>query len=134
MEISKIIQYYEDSKSPSFQQNITLGDTATVGNIAKYENASVKTTHLLAQDPPMLPSTIVGSTNAVTEATRLQTLFGSQRYTYRVQAFVAPLQIKVGSIVTLNDDRFGLSSGTKAVVTGIVEYLLDNKLELELWA
>ena len=103
-------------------------------NIAKYENASVKTTHLLAQDPPMLPSTIVGSTNAVTEATRLQTLFGSQRYTYRVQAFVAPLQIKVGSIVTLNDDRFGLSSGTKAVVTGIVEYLLDNKLELELWA
>jgi len=82
----------------------------------------------------MLPSTIVGSTNAVTEATRLQTLFGSQRYTYRVQAFVAPLQIKVGSIVTLNDDRFGLSSGTKAVVTGIVEYLLDNKLELELWA
>ena len=103
-------------------------------NVVKYEVSGVKTTHLLAQDPPMLPSTIVGSTNATTEATRLQTLFGTQRYTYRVQAFVAPLQIKVGSVITLSDDRFGLSSGTKAVVTGIVEYLLDNKLELELWA
>ena len=76
----------------------------------------------------------MSSANAVTEATRLQTLFGTQRYTYRVRAFVAPLQIKVGSVITIEDDRFGLSSGTKAVVTGIVEYLLDNKLELELWA
>ena len=53
---------------------------------------------------------------------------------YRVGAFVAPLQLKVGSVITITDDRFGLSSGTKAVVTGIIEYLLDNKLELELWA
>jgi len=103
-------------------------------NVAKYEVSGVKTTHLLAQDPAALPTTIVSSANAVTEATRLQVLFGTQRYTYRVKAFVAPLQIKVGSVVTITDDRFGLSSGTKAVVTGIVEYLLDNKLELELWA
>lgn len=101
--------------------------------VAKAEDASVKTTHLLAQDPDILPSSITGSSNASTEATRLLTLFKTQRYTYRVGAYVAPLQVTVGSCVTLKDDRFGLSAGSKCVVTGITEYLLDNKIEVELW-
>lgn len=101
--------------------------------VAKAEDASVKTTHLLAQDPDVLESTIAGSSNASTEATRLLTLFKTQRYTYRVGAYVAPLQVTIGDCVTLQDDRFSLTSGSKCVVTGITEYLLDNKIEVELW-
>ena len=102
-------------------------------NVAKAEDATVKTTHLLAQDPDILPSTIAGSSDASTEATRLLNLFKVQRYTYNVSAYVAPLQIEIGSCVTLQDDRFGLSSGSKCIVTGITEYLLDNKIEVDLW-
>ena len=101
--------------------------------VAKSEDATVKTTHLLAQDPDVLPTTIAGYSNALTEAVRLLTLFKTQRYTYRVGAYVAPLQVTVGDCVTLQDDRFNLSSGSKCVVTGITEYLLDNKIEVELW-
>ena len=101
--------------------------------VAKAEDATVKTTHLLAQDPDVLTSTIAGSTNATTEATRLLNLFKTQRYTYSVGAYVAPLQVTIGDCVTLQDDRFSLASGSKCVVTGITEYLLDNKIEVELW-
>ena len=107
--------------------------SAEWNKVAKAEDATVKTTHLLAQDPDVLPSSITGSANATTEATRLLTLFKTQRYTYRVGAYVAPLQVTVGSCVTLQDDRFSLSAGSKCVVTGITEYLLDNKIEVELW-
>ena len=105
----------------------------TFNKIAKAEDASVKTTHLLAQDPDVLESTIAGSTNAGTEATRLLTLFKTQRYLFNVSAYVAPLQVTIGDCVTLQDDRFNLSSGSKCVVTGITEYLLDNKVEMQLW-
>jgi len=101
--------------------------------VAKAEDASVKTAHLLAQDPDVLPSMIAGSSNATTEATRLLTLFKTQRYTYSVGAYVAPLQVTVGSCVTLQDNRFSLASGSKCVVTGITEYLLNNTIEVELW-
>ena len=105
----------------------------TFNKVAKAEDASVKTTHLLAQDPDVLPSTIAGSTNAGTEATRLLNLFKTQRYIYNVGAYVAPLQVTIGDCITLQDDRFNLSSGSKCVVTGITEYLLDNKIEIQLW-
>jgi len=107
--------------------------SAEWNKVAKSEDATVKTTHLLAQDPDVLPSTITGYSDALTEAVRLLTLFKTQRYTYTVGAYVAPLQVTVGSCVTLQDDRFSLTSGSKCVVTGITEYLLDNKIEVELW-
>ena len=101
--------------------------------IAKSEDASVKTTHLLAQDPEMFQSLIVGSSDATTEATRIQALFGTQRYTYSVSAFVAPYQVEIGDVVTITDDRFDLDVGVDCRVIGITEYFIDNRIVLELW-
>ena len=101
--------------------------------IEKSEDASIKTTHLLAQDPDLYPSMIAGSANATTEAARLQTLFGTQRYTYTVSAYVAPYQVEIGDVVTITDDRFDLGAGVDCRVTGLTEFFIDNRIELELW-
>jgi hypothetical protein len=133
------VGYKKNWKTINFGSDSTVAEDARPFfeneflNVAKSEDATVKTTHLLAQDPDILPSTIAGYSNALTEAVRLLTLFKTQRYTYSVSAFVAPLQVTIGDCVTLKDDRFGLSAGSKTVVTGITEYLLDNKIEVELW-
>lgn len=102
-------------------------------NVETYEDSSVKTEHLTAQDPEFRGTVISNSTDAQTEAQRVQTLYGTQRFLYRVQAFTAPYQITIGDTVTLIDHRYGLSSGKDCVVVGITEYLLDNKIELEVW-
>ncbi|MCP4165899.1 MAG: hypothetical protein GY759_08400 [Chloroflexi bacterium] len=102
-------------------------------NVAKYEDATVQTEHLTAQDPDVKGSILCLEADGITEATRLQGLYGSQRFMYRVQAFTAPYQITIGDTVTLSDHRYGLSAGVDCVVIGITELLLDNKIELELW-
>jgi hypothetical protein len=81
----------------------------------------------------MFQSLIVGSSDATTEATRIQALFGTQRYTYSVSAFVAPYQVEIGDVVTITDDRFDLDVGVDCRVIGITEYFIDNRIELELW-
>jgi len=101
--------------------------------VEKYEDASVKTAHLSAQDPDVKPSIIKSQADAATEAQRLQTLYGVQRFLYRVQAFTAPYQIRIGDSITLYDDRYDLSAGKVCLVVGITEYLLDNKIEIEVW-
>ncbi len=102
-------------------------------NVEKHEDAGIKAVHLTAQDPDVKPYPIDLQADAATEAERLQDLLGVQRYIYKVNAFTAPYQIKIGDTITLFDHRYDLEMGKDCLVVGITEYLLDNKIELEVW-
>jgi len=96
-------------------------------------DASVALQYLLATPPPEQETYILSEADATTEANRLLTLFKVRRYTYDVECFLGPLQLNLGDVVTLKDNRFGLSAGVPCVVVGIQEFYLDNLVRLVLW-
>jgi hypothetical protein len=96
-------------------------------------DATVKTTHLLARDPDLNGTLITTSANASTEASRQLTLNKTQRIVYQINAFSAPFQLNLNDVVTLKDSRFGLESGVDCRVVGYRERYLDNQIELTLW-
>lgn len=98
------------------------------------KDATIKTRHLGATAPDVRGTFINNVADAQAEADRLQALFGVQRIRYRVTAFSGPFQVKIGDTVTLIDDFYGLSAGKDCVVIGKREFLLDNKIELTLFA
>lgn len=98
------------------------------------EDSSVLTAHLLAQSPEQFDTLISNSTDATTEAARILTLWKKQRFSGKIKTFSKPFSIGVGDTIRVTDDRFGLDSGvTRAVVTGLTEYFVDNMIELELF-
>lgn len=74
----------------------------------------------------------IDGADARTERDRLWTLFSSQRHRYIITAVRKALQLELGDIVTLNDDRYSLSS-TKLLVIRMIERPLTGTVELVLW-
>lgn len=89
--------------------------------------------HLLAVDEDLLPTCLVASAAAGTEATRQATLYSTLRYVYRLAGFTAAQQVKLGDVVALNLGRFGLNNGTLARVVGLRESLTGGRIELEVF-
>lgn len=113
--------------------NARRGFLANEYRTASASDSAVKTAHLSALDPERLPTLIDSLTDANTEASRQQTLFGTQRFRYEVEGAVGPYQLKLNDPVTLKDARFGLAAGVLCRVIGIRESLLDNRVEVMLW-
>ena len=102
---------------------------------ATTEDAAIVAAHPRAQAPDAVLTLIAGLADATTEAARRATLFGTQRFKYKVQVHSdETTALNLGDIVTLTDERYGLSAGKKCLVIGIREYVLDSRAELELWA
>lgn len=89
--------------------------------------------YLLATDGELEPSCLAFVAGASAEATRRAALWGSLRRTFRVQAFLAAGQVRIGSVIALDLPRFGLSGGVLAVVTYIRESLTGGWQELEVF-
>lgn len=104
------------------------------------EDATVLTTHLLARRV-VADTLYVTQADALAEAQRRQTLFGTQRSAYRVTvplvgadglatAFAA---LELGQVGTLSHPRFGLSGGVLVRVLGIAPDLRAKTITLTLW-
>lgn len=96
------------------------------------EDLSIRDDDLAAVDMQLnTPLTSVADAN--TERDRLWTLFSARRKVYTCAAGATPMGISPGDVIELTDDRHGLDSGTKMVLTRIVEYLSAGRTELRLW-
>lgn len=122
----------------------TLGNDATVTEarqvflenkwrVSEYSDSSVQTKHLEARDPDAMDSMISLNAGGALEAERVHDLISVQRFRYEVMCHVSPYQLEIGSVVTLYDDRYGLESGVKCLVTAITQFYVDNRVQLELW-
>lgn len=101
--------------------------------VVKAEDASLDTTHKLARRPDVRETLIVGSSDAQTEATRLQALFGVPRTVYRAIGYMAPYTRSLGDELALTHPRFGFEAGADAINVGIVEEVMNNRITVELW-
>lgn len=101
-------------------------------SVAKATN-SVSTMHPLAPNPDVIETLIVSSSDATAEASRRASLAGTVRSRVRATVFARAMALHLGDVVDLTHPRFGYASGELAVVVGLRERPLDNRVELELW-
>ena len=73
------------------------------------------------------------SAGASAEATRLNTLYGTQRDFYRVKVKTQPYTLKLNDVVKITFNRYNLTSGKLFRVISLIEDAAVNEVELELW-
>lgn len=100
--------------------------------IAKATQA-VKAKHLLASEPDVVDTLLALSAEADAEAARRIALRTQIRTVTSLVAMAAPHFVSLGDIVHLAHPRFGYALGALAVVVGIRDRTLANRVELDLW-
>lgn len=127
---------YWRPQGPSEVAGVAEDLTADLGQeyrLSISEDLTVKTTHLLAHESGVLPTVLVDSTEADTEALRRKDLRDGLRTVYTVDAFATPFSVELGDVITVDHDRFGFDGGTKAVVVGYSETVTPPRIKLDLW-
>lgn len=76
---------------------------------------------------------LVGSSAAATEASRLLTIYKTQRDVYKILVKTQPYTLKLNDVVKITFNRYNLASGKLFRVISIVEDAANNEVELELW-
>ncbi len=97
-------------------------------------DASIKTAHPYAQI--VTKQTLLNGVGAVAEATRLLTLYGTQRDVYEVTAHIgdpALYEIDLCDTVCLELPRFGMDGGRYFRVIGVTLDVRTERVELTLW-
>jgi hypothetical protein len=85
---------------------------------------------------PAVDATLMtSSTDAATEATRRQALFGVQRYWYDIPMFPSDIvmAVDIGQVVTVQTERFGMTSGKKMIVLGINADAASSRITFSVW-
>ena len=101
---------------------------------AQVEDNSAATAAIYPNAPVLeVDSRLVDSTAASTEASRLLTLYGTQRDVYRVRVKTQPFTLKLNDIVQITFARYDLTAGKKFSVISLSEDAAINEVELELW-
>jgi len=98
-------------------------------------DATVATAHPLAVEEEYI-SYIDGSSDASTEAGRLQTLYGEDREVFVVEVKTQPFNLSLGDTVEIQTDvtsRFNLSAGGKYVIIGLEEVAAQDRVTMTLW-
>lgn len=107
-----------------FQTRESAVETATsAGTLTVYPNSEI-----LEVD-----SRLVGSSAASTEASRLASLYGSQRDIYRIRVKTQPFTLKLNDVVKITFPRYDLTGGKLFRVISLFEDAAVNEVELELW-
>lgn len=88
---------------------------------------------LLAVDGDLAGTPYVLSSDAATEATRRAALWGVLRRVFTIPGFLAPQQVKLGDVVSLDLSRYGLSGGVLARVVSLTENLTNNRISMDVF-
>ncbi len=104
---------------------------ATEWREAKSENAAIKVIHPAAAEIE-IETCLAYEADAIAEALRRQTFYGSQlqRFKFKVHVSVA-YEAQLGAIITLRTARLGLAAGKLFVVIGRVDEYVTNTVTLD---
>lgn len=94
---------------------------------------SVAAKHLLASNPDRLDTLFALQAEAQTEVDRRIALRNQIRLVVRFTAFASPLSVRLGDVVKVTHPRYGFSLGQLAVVIGLKDRTLEDRVEMELW-
>ena len=129
------------SKNYTVMNETDLGASVTAANrdfmvrealVEKAETAAVLTAYPNSQEL-FVDSQFALSAGASAEATRLNTLYGTQRDFYRVKVKTQPYTLKLNDVVKITFNRYNLTSGKLFRVISLIEDAAVNEVELELW-
>lgn len=101
--------------------------------VGEYEDTSVQTKHLLAEDWEPIESYYADEADAITEATRVQGLYGPGRDWYRVRVKQQVMDLDINATIKITYDRFGLDSGQNFRVIEFDENSAANTVEMLVW-
>lgn len=105
--------------------------------VREYKTSIAEDTNVLTPYPNstalIVDSLFASTTDADTEASRLLTIYKTQRDVYRILVKTQPYTLKLNDVVKITFNRYNLSSGKLFRVIGIVEDAANNEVELELW-
>lgn len=82
-------------------------------------DSAVATTHKLTVDPEQKNTHLLVTSDATTEATRLNNFYKTQRTIYKLTGTSKLLGLQLGQTVTLKHSRFSLSNGVSSQVVSI---------------
>lgn len=106
---------------------------AAAEQVASASNAGVSTKHLLAPSPDVVSTCIAGAADGAAEATRRAALFNQVRGTYGITVIGSANAVSLGDVIRLTHAHYGFSGGPLAVVVGIKDRSLENRVELAIW-
>ena len=107
--------------------------TASVEDTDVKEDGAGKDGHKGAEDLEPVPSLLVVTADAETEAARRLALFKTRREVFHEALKGVGFSLALGDVVTLTHSRFGLSAGKDFVVVGQEENASATAVELDLW-
>lgn len=111
-----------------FSDNVrtkTLTDSATV------HGTSVKTLYKLNSVVAPKDTLLISSTDAYTEALRLNNYFSTPKIVYKFTGFASLMSLKLGQSVVLQHNRFGLETGKTGQVISLRPNWLTSTIEVE---
>ena len=98
--------------------------------IAAAADASQQIAHLLARDVEFVPSLFASESDASTEASRLQALYGVVRSVYRVRLGRVGFGLELGSVVSIDFPAWDLDGGAYGRVLSIRYNAAERETEI----
>ncbi len=101
--------------------------------LVAYQVTGGATGFSMAVDGDIAGTPYAASGDATTEATRRAALWGVLRRVFGLRGFLAPQQVKLGDVVSVDFSRYGLSGGVLARVVALTESVTNNRIEMDLF-
>jgi hypothetical protein len=111
------------------EQHKTLFEVEWLTTTAKA--TGVATTYKLDLDPEQKNTSLISTTDATAEATRLVNYYDEQRVVYKFTGKSKLLSLVLGQAVTLYHSRFNLSGGKAGQVISLSPNWLKEQVEVE---
>lgn len=101
--------------------------------LVAYQVTSGATGFAMAVDGDIAGTPYAASGDAATEATRRAALWGVLRRVFSLRGFLAPQQVKLGDVVSVDFSRYGLSGGVLARVVALSESTTNNRIDMDIF-
>ena len=112
-----------DAKRDALVRDFSVVTATDATILTPYPNASAL----------IVDTLLATSAAASTEASRLLTIYKTQRDFYKILVKTQPYTLKLNDVVKITFNRYNLASGKLFRVISIVEDAANNEVELELW-
>ena len=113
-----------DAKRDSLVRDSSIVTATDATVLTPYPNSSAL----------IVDTMLAASGAASTEASRLLTLYKTQRDFYKIRVKTQPYTLKLNDVVKITFNRYNLTSGKLFRVVSITEDAAINEVELELWS
>ena len=99
----------------------------------KYEDLTVKTKHLLAEEADKIDTYLTCNCMGYEEAKRIQLLYGVERNLFVIKVKTQPFMLELNDTIQIKIDRYGLTNGKNMRIVSLNEDALKNEVTMEVW-